>query len=299
MSDPFVKVIAFSISAEGIPIITAHFRYWRGIHSEIMTHRVFSRNARSSRAVPVARMLDEIKNDPFIPRHWGKNQKGMQATEECNTLVGLYDESYYGTREQMWLWARDRAVEAASGFNEAGYHKQVVNRLLEPYMWIDTLITSTDWSNFFALRDHQDAEPHFRDLAQLAKEAFAKSTPELISRNSWHLPYVTQTDLDEIVSHDPEDQAWCFDMARQISAARCARISYSPFDGEASHIAELDRAAKLLKNPVHASPFEHQAQPDSVENGVWLNKNKWGNFYGWKQNRKFIAGHETQDSFKL
>lgn len=300
MSDPFVKIITHSVGEKSPPIITAHFRYWRGIHPEIMTHRVFSRNARSSRAVPISKILEEVRVDPFIPRYWGRNQKGMQAGEENNTKVMIplrlergdwaepgpdIDSLVDHTREEAWLHARDEAVKAAEAFANAGYHKQLVNRLLEPFMWIDTLITSTHWKNFFALRDHKDAEPHFRDLAHLAKEVFSKSEPTLLRNGQWHTPFIK----------DEEKQTIPINNVLDISAARCARISYTPFDGNSNVIAELERAHKLKNYPVHASPFEHQAL---VDNNLQFSKN-WGNFYGWVQNRTTIVGNVEKESWMV
>lgn len=266
------KIILDSINSNGDRITTLHMRYPRFIHAELMTHRVFSRNARSSRAVPVQKMIDEIMNDPVIPLYWGKNQKGMQASEECDELVmGM-------NREEAWLWARDNAVDAANGFMNAGYHKQVVNRILEPFMHIDTLVTATDWKNFFFLRNHKDAEPHIRDLAIYTQEVMEDSEPVLLT-DEWHLPYVMTQDREDI--SDGETLA-------KISAARCARISYSPFDGNASTEAELERFEKLNGIPKHASPMEHQAYPDPKHQLPHLH----GNLRGWVQFRKTIP-HES------
>lgn len=286
MSEPFAKIIAYSISPQKIPLVTLHLRYWRAIHSEINTHRAFSRNARSSRAVPVAKMLDEIRNDPFIPRHWGKNQKGMQAVEECDEPIKFRYDTV--SREDAWLRARDVAVDAAQRFANAGYHKQIVNRLLEPFMWIDTLVTATDWANFFALRDHKDAEPHIRDLARLVKETIEASSPQPLEPGQWHLPYIRPGEF----AH--------YETARQVSAARCARISYAPFDDNASVEAELERFAKLITDwPVHASPVEHQATPDTlkIENHSlqWEHPNEHRNFRGWRQFRARIPGETVRD----
>jgi hypothetical protein len=324
MSDPTVKVICHSISPDNIPLVTVHMRYWRAVHAELMTHRVFSRNARSSRAVPVQKMLDEIMSDPFIPKHWGKNQKGMQASEECNEPVIiqkpmslLYEEGpeigYWGdalSREEAWLEARDKAVQFGEAFMTAGYHKQLVNRLLEPFMWIDTLVTSTDWANFFALRDHKDAEPHIRDLAQATKEAITASTPQKLDYDQWHVPYVdAQIEDDGQQSyryHFSETgivRGFKFmdvETARKVSGARCARISYAPFDGNGSIAAELERFDKLVTNwPVHASPVEHQATPDRLINEAWTtewaNPQDHRNFRGWRQFRSMIPNETVRD----
>lgn len=311
MSDPFINVICHSISPQGIPLITVHMRYWRGIHAEVMTHRAFSRNARSSRAVPIKTMIDEVRKDPFIPRHWGKNQKGMQAAEEHDEIVLIRSMDWLAgcesqmscTRKEAWLVARDRAAEAAEGFMNAGYHKQLANRLLEPFMWIDTLVTATDWANFMALRDHKDAEPHIRDLAQQVKEALGKSEPQKLNPGMWHLPYIKPQELD-LWFNGPDgipDFEGGYELARRVSAARCARISYAPFDGNPSLEAELDRFNKLVgTQPVHASPVEHQATPDTQirEFGgyEWAHPHEHRNFRGWRQFRAMIPAETVRDA---
>lgn len=317
----FAKIVLDSVSPDGIRLTTMHLRYPRMIHSELMTHRVLSRNARSSRAVPVRTMLDEVRNDPFVPWHWGKNQKGMQAGEECNAFITLPDVANFDhgldwttndhSREDAWLLARDHAVTSAEAFMEAGYHKQIANRLLEPFVWIDTLVSSTDWANFFALRDHPDAEPHLQDLARMMKQAMEASTPGALKPNQWHLPYVTENDRDYA----------CFDMGLgantleywdvliKLSVARCARISYKPFDGDASIEREFQRYEQLVGSaPIHASPAEHQARPDRHSNrevtmakfggwepNDWMKRELHGNFRGWIQFRKTLPNEAAKE----
>jgi len=119
----FVKVIAASRHPEESvnPLITIHARYPRFIHAELMTHRCFSRNARSSRAVPVQRLINEAEANPVIPWHWGKNQPGMQAFEECNEKVVYEVTTEFGncvktsSRESAWRDARDYAVPPLNG----------------------------------------------------------------------------------------------------------------------------------------------------------------------------------------
>lgn len=290
------EVILASKSKHAPPIYTIRLRYPRIIHSEIMTHRVFSRNARSSRAVPVQTMLDEVRTKPFVPWHWGKNQKGMQAGEECNELIVLKSDEDSPNcdltfhREAAWLYARDYAVEVAEAFMMAGYHKQIPNRLLEPFMWIDTLVTATDWDNFLWLRDHKDAEPHLQDLARLVKQAIESAEIQKLDEGDWHLPYITEADR-----HAPSDWKDGPAVLRKISAARCARISYKPFDGNASYEAELARYDSLINSDrVHASPVEHQARVDDFSHyengrGHFANEHLRGNFApGWIQYRKTI-----------
>lgn len=290
------KMIAHSVGADAPPLATMELRYWRGIHSELMTHRVLSRNARSSRAVPVPRLIEEVATNPFVPKHWGANQKGMQAGAEhdADVLINLHGlglSKQYG-REKGWLWARDAAVAAAQAFHDAGYHKQIVNRLLEPFMFIDVLVTSTEWSNFFALRDDPMAEPHFRDLAVEMKEAMTASAPRFLKPGEWHLPYISEEDMNPIIDHWRKVGGNGLEIQRAVSVTRCARISYTPFHGESGDIAsEVERHDKLVSaRPMHASPCEHQATPDTMGHLDWDRPDLHGNLRGWIQYRKTLQG---------
>lgn len=303
-----VEVILASCNIEmpeGKPLVTMRLRYPRIIHGEIMTHRVFSRNARSSRAVPVKTMLNEVRNTPFVPWHWGANQKGMQAGEECNELLSLEGIEEIG-REDAWRWLAEYNSDAAEAYMNAGYHKQIPNRLLEPFSWIDTLITSNQWDNFLWLRDHKDAEPHLQDLARLVKQALDEMHVQALEPGEWHLPYITPMDIQNLIMRPDDDTerlindlgADVNEFLRMISAARCARISYKPFDGDASYERELERYNLLVSSDrVHASPTEHQATPDNwlvdtwggVDEG-WASPELHGNLPGWIQFRKLIPG---------
>lgn len=271
-------VLASRHPVTGTIAYTLHLRYPRAIHPELMTHRVFSRNARSSRAVPAKTMLAEILNTPFIPWHWTKNQSGMQGVEGWNEpIVVPGDEDAPNTdltftNEEGWLWARDKAVTAAQAFADALYHKQVLNRLVEPFMWIDVLVTSTDWKNFLHLRDHPKAEPHIKDLAVLVQKALAEADVQTLEIGDWHLPYIDWADWEEAKTRfgSVDEQ---LDFLKKISAARCARISYTPFDGDPSYERELERFNLLVTDDtVHASPLEHQCSPDrivTIETTMW------------------------------
>ena len=311
-----VEVILASASNTGSPpIYTIRMRYPRPIHGEIMTHRVFGRNARSSRAVPVRTMLNEVRRIPYVPWHWGKNQKGMQAAEDCNELLSWPGASAFDkdgvriranqlTNEEGWLKARDVSAAVAEAFMEAGYHKQNPNRLLEPFSWIDTLITATQWQNFLWLRDHKDAEPHLQDLARLVKKAIEEAKVQVLQSGGWHLPYITYTDqvkLRDLIQESSikpltakEVYDSMVDLSCKVSAARCARISYKPFDGNASYEKELARYNHLVSDErVHASPLEHQASPDRYDPDYpnvnqWENPSLHGNLTGWLQYRKLI-----------
>ncbi|QEE37960.1 MULTISPECIES: FAD-dependent thymidylate synthase [unclassified Methylobacterium] len=303
------KVLARSVGQDAPPLTTFQLRYPLQIHAELMTHRMFSRNARSSRAVPTARMIEEVRTSPFIPRHWGANQKGMQATEECTELVDLADD--FMLNEEAWLWARDRAVEAAGAFADAGYHKQVANRLLAPFLHIDTVLTTVDLANWNALRIDPASEPHIRDLAIAMREAVeAYGEPDFVSESGWHLPYITEIQ-DKAVgvigySAEPGEKRVRFARpgerildaatAIMVSVTRCAQVSYTPFH-EAKLTIEQEVArhdALVSARPMHASPAEHQAMPDRRDpDGHWLYPELHGNLEGWMQYRKTLAGERA------
>lgn len=283
----FVEVILASRHpVTGRKVYTLHLRYPRIIHGEMMTHRVFNRNARSSRAVPVMTMLNDIRTNPFIPWHWTRNQRGMQGLGGWQQKILLKDSAALHTdadtpvsREAAWLWGRDFACDLAESFADAEYHKQVANRLIEPWMWMDLLVTATDWQNFLHLRDHADAEPHIRDLAELVGIALKQAKVQELYPGQWHLPYITDEDWELARAAVRPDHGglaphgFVEDVLKKISAARCARISYKPFDGEASFERELERFEMLVSNDaIHASPLEHQCQPDkivTVESSYW------------------------------
>lgn len=281
----YVRVILKSVCDQGQePLTTLHLRYPRFIHAEIMTHRVFSRNARSSRAVPVKTMIEEVLSDPVIPWHWTKNQPGMQGEPGHDSQVYVAEAwtgGLYLPPEDAWRVACHNAVDLAQAFADAGYHKQVSNRLLEPFMWIDVLVTADKWDNFFELRDHPDAEPHFQELAQMIRKAIDEAEAQELIAGEWHLPYITEEDRQALELED----------LKKVSVARCARISYTPFDGNASYEREFERFKKLLGPPVHASAFEHVAQADWIDQpyAEWANPEAHRNFTGWNQYRAQFA----------
>lgn len=272
------RVIADSI-ADGCPrITTMQLRYPRFIHSEVMTHRVFSRNASSSRAIPVERMIQDVIDDPAVPVHWGAEQKGMQAYGEHfgSVWYSANGYSYCEGRKEAWLRARDNAIASAKSFADAGYHKQIVNRILEPFQHINVLVTATEWDNFFALRDHPDAQPEIQALARAMREAMAGSEPDHLSDNEWHTPYITADDCFEVDHEFNDGRTQSGQIIRCVSAARCASVSYKTVDGKPMTI---DRALsvfdKLTGDPLHASPFEHIARPDPSNGDGCRNFTKW------------------------
>ena len=287
MTNISAHILADSISLDGIRITTYELEFPRFILPQFNTHRLFSRNAASSRAIPVNHQIELVRENTARPIHWGKNKPGMSADEECNEYVNATVGTLL-TREQAWDYVMSSSSRVAQAFVKAGYHKQIVNRLLEPFAHIKVVCTATEYDNFFWLRRHPDAQPEIQELANCMWDAMEASDPVLLNEGSWHTPYY-------------EDGFWTPDSpdsladAIAISSSCCAQVSYRKAD---TSIEKANRIyARLVESePVHASPFEHQASPmtsDSV--GIThtdVKGNMWsGNFRGWIQNRQQIEGN--------
>lgn len=297
-------VIADSISPQDIRLTTFQLRYPKFIHGEFMTHRVFSRNASSSRAIPVERLIKDVMDDPVIPIYWGKNQPGMQAAEELDdqelTHVSRYGKAISSRQRavEVWLNARGYAVNEAMLLHKLGAHKQIVNRIIEPWCHINVVCTATDYENFFALRRHVGAQPEMRALADAMYAAREQSTPKLLRPGEWHLPYVNYGDFAD--TETIENMGW--NTAIKISVARCARVSYMTHDNRRPKIDEdIELYYRLVgSQPLHASPAEHQATPDEwtthAKHGAaveWLQPGEHGNLHGYIQYRKTLTGENV------
>lgn len=293
------RILADSVSPEGTRMTTYEIEYPRFILAELNTHRMLSKNSASSRAIPVSAMHDHIRANTAGPVYWGKNQPGMKAKTE---LEGS-DKSM-----AMYLWAkaRDSAIDFAAELNALGSHKQITNRVTEPWMIMKTVISGTEWANFFWLRDHEDAQPEIAVLAHKMHEVYLASVPQQLQPGEWHVPYVNtyrDSPSDMLRYLDSENNDLTAQEAVIISASCCAQVSYRKSDDS------FEKANKIYKQliesePAHASPVEHQAtpmntasmsrfDPETWENGVThvsANSDLWsGNLRGWIQFRKLIA----------
>lgn len=262
-------IICDSINPSGNRITTWVLKFPRFILAEFNTHRALSRNSSSSRAIPLDTIIKNITDDPAIPVFWGKNQKGMQAYEEL-------DEQSRESAKVEWLAARDRAIQAVRTLQSLNLHKQLSNRLLEPWMHQTVLCTGTDLENFFALRAHEAAQPEFGKLALLMPERYNSSEPSLLEIGEWHIPFGDKY-LDNVSIEE----------ALKICTARAARVSYNNFEGDIDFSKDFALHDKLLTDG-HYSPFEHCAKA--------LNRpTRIGNFIGWMQYRKTLKGENRTD----
>lgn len=306
------KIIADSINSSGSRLITFELVYQRYIHSEFMTHRSLAKNSASSRAIPVNKMIEHIKQNPAMPIHWGKNQRGMQAKTEHNEIIELEPDRRNLTREAAWMNAMSDATRWAQKFDKAGYHKQIVNRLIEPFKMMKVVCSGTEYDNFFWLRCHEDAQPEIKELADVMYAARNISVPINLVDDEYHLPYVTSDIMTECMKYlenktdkmknDVEMNP--IEVALKISASCCAQVSYRTND------ASIEKAFKIYdqlvtSKPMHASPFEHQARPitnndikkflDGSESSIThacKNKSYWsGNLKGWIQHRHEIPNN--------
>lgn len=294
-----------SITQYGERLTTYVVTFPRLVLAEFNTHRQFSRSSASSRAIPVEKQIARLRDDPFFPVHWGKNQKGMQAEQEL-TAEEIREA------ELVWKDASSSAVTYARNLLELGVHKQITNRLLEPFMWHTVIVTATEWTNFFHLRDNKMAQPEIQKAAGMMSELYRASKPKLLGPNEWHLPFEETHPV-----YSTEERV-------KISVGRAARVSYLTHDGERDPHADIALADSLLKNG-HMAPWEHVARPmDDGERGFfgreefmvptgWASglvdrEMQWkrtgkinhflGNFNGWVQARKLIHGEEDILAFE-
>lgn len=288
------KIIADSIDGRGNRLITYILTYPRMIHAEVMTHRLFSRNAASSRAIPFDKMVKMVEEDPFIPIAWQKDHKGMQGTEYFSEAEGTI-------KEIMWRNAAHDAIVNAQMLNTCGVTKQLCNRLLEPFMWYTAIVTASELENFFKLRcpqylvgkfsskkdaikfantivpgrlpDIEDtlawlkanqspAEIHIQALAEAMWDARNESVPRQLQSGEWHVPFGDQIDYSKkeytIDGLDYIVHNDPLDMIK-IATARCARLSYMTHDGVIDYQKDIALHDQLLSMG-HMSPFEHCAQ---------------------------------------
>lgn len=235
------------VGEEEVFDISVSSDYHNFLANGITVHNCFSRNASSSRAVPVERTIQNILNDPWVPSDVYKNCKGMQGKDIVN-------EDDYDIFCEEWQDAAFKAIEVAHKMIDNGFHKQHINRILEPFTKIKVIVTATEWSNFFDLRLSPDADPEIQHLAKaikMAMDAVSNTYVYINAHGGRTLPYVN---FDEMATIDD------LRVLTLISAARCARVSYLNHDGSKPDILKDLTLAKRLIDSGHMTPFEHQCR---------------------------------------
>ena len=266
------KVVADSINPAGHRLTTMELVFPRIILAEFNTHRVFSRNSASSRAIPVQKVIDQVRDNPYVPSYWTMNQTGMVGADMPD------DSRLHEAAEGHWRAAADEMRFRAQMMADLGIHKQHVNRLLEPFMWHSVIVSSTEWDNFFNLRCSPDAQPEIRLLAEEMRYQLSISEPTPIGSGMWHTPYDGE---------GSEDYMYDIETRKKISVARCARVSYNRH----IEVGDVEKDVALYDRLLargHLSPFEHVATPVRMGSiGDW--EPAPGNFTGWVQLRHEVC----------
>jgi thymidylate synthase ThyX len=293
-----VDIVADSKNMVGDRLTTFVLEFPRFILPEFATHRMFSKNAASSRAIPIEKMIKQVETNPAMPVWWGKNQSGMQAKEELsNEDIFVKNDNIFDGKgkldiaKESWIRARNSAIGYVKFLNSIGLHKQIANRLLEPWFNIRIICSATEYQNFFALRVHPDAQPEIRVLAEKMLEEYNKSVPKQLKNGEWHIPFSDKIDRNRLMEvWKRGNQIWGLgELEKKIAIARCARISYHNYEGKDDYEADIKLCDRLFGSvPRHLSPTEHVAQ--AMDSSEFI-----GNFRGFKQYRKFFEDENLKD----
>lgn len=291
-----VKIVADSINSSGNRLTTFELEYPRYIHAELLTHKMLSKNSQSSRAVPVSK-LTEANKSAVEPLVWGKNQAGMQSSQELTGWRLFFCKL-------IWKLSSTNAFVCSRLLAKLGLHKQWSNRITEPFSKIKVVVSGTEWANFFWLRTDNAAQPEMLKLALDMQFAMNESTPDILKIGEWHIPYVEwQRINDKQIFFDDKEQEISQQDALKISASCCAQVSYRKLDNTKEKAIQI--YDKLFSsNKPHYSPTEHQGKVmkdfqekcNVFEGGVSHIDGKnllWSsNFKGFVQFRKLLESEE-------
>jgi len=287
---PDAKVIKDSIGPYGQRLTTMEVTFHRFVLAEFNTHRVFSRNSASSRAIPVERQLERVLQDPAWPLAWPREQRGMQGGgglegDDLLDAKDLFYDVWDETTKLVQQYIADHPDKSSR------LHKSLINRLLEPFMWHTVIVSATEWQGFWDQRVSPLAQPEIHAPAELMLAAYESSVPDELGFDDWHLPYIEQQDYQaavDLIDHVPyswerqEHDDQVIDIVKRVSVARSARVSFLNHDGTRDLIKDIELFDKLVSaKPLHASPLEHVARPTSFCSTP-------GNFEGWLQWRHEI-----------
>lgn len=276
------QILQHSINGAGVPITSWLLQYNKSVHAELMTHRVFSRNAMSSRAVPTRTSIALIKENPALPVKWGSHKPGMQSGDELEGDALVMAKSIDST-------LRDLALHFAETADNIGLHKSIVNRWLDPWAHIQTVVTMTHPENWFALRAHPAAEPIIQVLAYRMLNEYVHTTPNQLAPGEWHIPFMDATTRHLSI----ENQL-------RIATARCCWVSYGKPNKEITDLEDAyKRHDECIRAP-HWSPLEHCAQALCPGNNFKFETYPWSNFdingakSYWGQYRKLYANENVE-----
>jgi hypothetical protein len=300
------EIVQHSISDKGVELVTFRLHYPRFIHAEMLRHRALSRNVSSSRAIPIKEVIENVKSNPASPVFWGKNKAGMQAIEEINSKISLNGVDY--NNEDAWIEAAKIVAEISSEFEKAGYHKQIVNRLMEPFIFVNEVVSGTDFDNFFYLRLDNNAQPEIQHITSLMFEDLSKSVPFELKYGEWHVPYIFRRrdavgGIEYLYEYNGSPSVISLKSAIKISSSACAQASYRKLDLSLAKANDIYNKL-ITSRPIHASAYEHCATPFSDTEWYVRTTCKYilkqipdshyesfmykGNYKGWTQYRKLL-----------
>lgn len=312
------KIIKDSINPDQVRLTTMLVTLPKYLVGEFNTHRVFSRNSASSRAIPFEKMVQSVEENPFIPMAWQKHHKGMQGKEYITS------PSEIQRCRDKWLESRDSAVKQAKHLYELGVTKQVCNRLLEPFMYSTIIVTSSDFEGFFDVRcpkyvnnelpmysfrskktmmvnadsfglvsrsllkefseldwllvNKGQADIHLMKAAEAMYDSLQASTPDFLQWGEWHIPY------EELIRESVGYLELSTRGVVDCSISQCARTSYTTIGKGVKIDVDKDlELARKLAIEKHWSPSEHQAM--AYKFGERYGGNL-GN--GWAQARHYL-----------
>lgn len=287
------KVLADSLSPEGVRLTTVQATYPHAVHKDLLTHCALARNSRSFRATPPEVLLEEIRNDPFLPEVFGHRVKGMGQRNEPIEGQEAIDQEL---ARALWMEHLESALRTAECYLDPALDiaKQQINFILQDFCWITTIFTATEWDNFWALRaDVIDPmampRPEVFKIANMMKGVYDGSIPEHLEVDQWHMPLVDRYE-SQWCWEDDDTLEWNY--WKKVSVGRCARVSYLTHDGKRDHQRDVELHDRLLRNG-HMSPFEHVATPltywtERKDPGINPASTFSGKFRGWHQFRKDI-----------
>lgn len=290
-----VEIVGHSIDVHGNEVVSAILTYPLIIHAEVMTHRMFSRNAASARAIPGAKYRNTVKEGPFIPYALQKKHSGMQGS-------GYLPEDSYRSAVEFWIDCMEYSVKIANYMDKAfDVTKQITNRMLAPYSWMRLLVTTgkEGLENFFELRCHEDAEIHIMELAHNLKKEYDKSVPKKLGFGEWHIPF--QEDIERMMegyySEMPESETKDSDYLQlmiEVAVGMAARTSYTLLPEEKDWRVYKRVHDKMLEmKPFHASPFEHVLQAFGEQEYY-----TWGKMLGLDDKGQQIIEYGWCDNFR-
>lgn len=266
-----VKVICDSLAPCGKRLTTYVLTYPWSIHPQLLTHRVFSRNSQSARAMPISKMVERCLENPAIPERWGQNGKGMQPKGDLPKGAAVLATSL---AKSLML----QSVNCVEHLEELGVHKEQTNRYLLPFSHITTILSATEFDNFFAQRVHCDAQYEIQELAGQMLGLYLSNEPRPLKAGEWHIPYG-----DRYVDGLEEFQKV------QVATGRIARVSYMTFDGKVNVESDMRLHDQLWEAP-HPSPFEHCGMACSEP----IRSN---NFVGFRQYRELLDAKHRREPF--